>query len=929
MMTARRPYSAADREALRACWAFFMPRRDVIDDRARERIRALEQRPVTDFVREPRDHPRVLQVEALVTAALDRGDWEPMLDELRALGARYATAGVSYAAWYELVTTYRDVIRDELRDPLTGATTARLPAAVLVDRGIGLLVDLCVETIAAAFLAQTEQRLRETERQLLQAQKLDAIGRLAGGVAHDFNNVLTVVESYAWMLEESFDAGDLRRGDAAEIRRAAERASGITRQLLALSRHSMASPRVIQLDDCVESCLPMLRKLVGERIAIVVHRGDAPTVTADPVQIEQVLMNLSINARDAMSGTGRLTVETSAVELDAEEAIRAGVVVGHFSVLAVTDTGSGMDADTQRRIFDPFFTTKEVGKGTGLGLAIVQGVVKQAGGAVTVYSVSGRGTTFRILLPVTGAAVTAPTGPLPKVPAELPPITVLVVDDQDDVRRVAAKILQQSGCTVLLAASGVEARKLCVSHDGPIHVALLDVVLTDTRGDLIAVELRELRPSLEIVLMSGYPAGALGPAGTVPPGLLAKPFTPVQLRAAVARVAAEAAGPKRRAEPSMLKRILVADDDPSLRKTLTRYLKKHEYDVIEVESGKQAIAALESTRFDVVVSDVHMPDGDGLDILRAVRRVDLDVPVILISGAPDVETASKALEYGAFRYLTKPLELEAVGKLLRLGVRAHALARLRREAMSVGGSVPGAADRAGVEVRFERALDGLFMMYQPIVHATGGELFGVEALMRSDEPSCATPMAILEAATYLGRMSALSRRVRVLAATALAPRGDIPNLFVNLHPEDLLDVDLIAQDAALTALAPRVILEVTERASLTTTPELNSRIARLRELGFRLAVDDIGAGYSGLTSFADLTPEIVKIDMSLIRDVHLSTLKQRTIAALCNLCHDVGAQVVGEGVETEPEREALRALGCDLLQGFLVAKPSTELPRVR
>ncbi len=793
--------------------------------------------------------------------------------------------------------------------------------------------DVTIEGRSARIVVATEvterervrERLRKTEAQLLQSQKLDAIGRLAGGVAHDFNNVLTVVESYAWMLEESLEQADPRRDDAAEIRRAAERAAGITRQLLALSRHSMATPRSIQLDAVVAGAVPMLKKLVGNRITLDIHKGEVPTVTADPVQIEQVLMNLTINARDAMDGVGRLTVETAMREIDEDEAPALGVPVGRYAELAITDTGSGIDTETQRRIFDPFFTTKEEGRGTGLGLAIVHGILSQAGGSISVYSEVGRGTTFRVLLPVTGGDVA--TAPEPtRVPADLPVVTVLVVDDQDDIRRVAAKILQQAGCTVLLAANAVEARKLCVSYDAAIHVAVVDVVLGDTRGDLLARELRELRSNLEVVLMSGYPAGALGPAGTVPAGLLAKPFTPAQLRTAVAAVAVTAAAPRRRSDPVLQPRVLVADDDPSLRRTLVRYLMKQSYDVIEVDTGAKAIAALEQRKIDVVLSDVHMPDGSGLDLLRAVRRVDLDVPVILISGMPDVDTASKAIEYGAFRYLTKPLELETVGKLVRHAVRAHALARLRREAVTVAGSATGAADRAGLEVRFEQALDQMYMVFQPIVSAATGELYGVEALVRTREPTFPTPPSLLDAATQLGRMSTLGRRVRSLVGQALARQSHIGNIFVNLHPDDLLDIDLVAEASPLTAIAKRVVLEVTERASLAPSSQLAGRIERLRGLGFRLAIDDIGAGYSGLTSFADLTPEVVKIDMSLVRDVHLSTLKQRTIAALCNLCHEVGAKVVGEGVETEPEREHLVALGCDLLQGFLVGRPSPNLP---
>jgi EAL domain-containing protein (putative c-di-GMP-specific phosphodiesterase class I) len=347
---------------------------------------------------------------------------------------------------------------------------------------------------------------------------------------------------------------------------------------------------------------------------------------------------------------------------------------------------------------------------------------------------------------------------------------------------------------------------------------------------------------------------------------------------------------------------------------------------MEVGSGREALEQLGAKRFDVILSDVHMPDGDGIELLRSVRRIDLDIPVILISGNPDVATAATALEFGAFRYLTKPLDTEGVEKVIRLAARSHALARIRRQAMTIGGGSAGAVDRAGLEVRFEKALENLWVAFQPIVDAHSGALFGVEALMRSNEPSLPTPMAILDAAGQLTRLPMLGRRMRELTAIVVQDRIDVPSLFVNLHPDDLFDVQLLDASAPLTQIASRVILEVTERESLVSGPALTERLRRLRDLGFRIAVDDIGAGYSGLTSFADLTPEIVKIDMSLVRAIHTSRVKQQTVGALCRLCHEMGSLVVGEGVETVDERECLIELGCDLLQGYLIARPSRDLP---
>ena len=392
-----------------------------------------------------------------------------------------------------------------------------------------------VQVIDVTERVKAQQALRRTEEQLRQAQKMEAIGKLAGGVAHDFNNILTVIGSFAGLLEESLPPDDERHHDAAEIRRAAERAAALTRQLLTLSRHSIAAPRSVNLDEIVTGLAPMLRRLLGEQIEIVTHLGGVPAVTIDPGQMDQVVMNLAVNARDAMPEGGRLTIETRAVELDDE---RFGVRAGRYVELAITDTGTGMDAEVQARVFDPFFTTKAPGQGTGFGLSIVHGIVTQAGGAVTVYSELGHGSTFRVFLPVGTEEIAAPRERRASEAPVLVGVAVLVVDDDDAVRGTAVRVLRDAGCVVVAAATAATARAICADAGVRIDVVLLDVILTDGRGDKLAPELRALRPGLPIILMSGYPAGALSAQGGAPADLLAKPFSPRELRAAVARAAA-------------------------------------------------------------------------------------------------------------------------------------------------------------------------------------------------------------------------------------------------------------------------------------------------------------------------------------------------------------------------------------------------------
>jgi EAL domain-containing protein (putative c-di-GMP-specific phosphodiesterase class I) len=372
--------------------------------------------------------------------------------------------------------------------------------------------------------------------------------------------------------------------------------------------------------------------------------------------------------------------------------------------------------------------------------------------------------------------------------------------------------------------------------------------------------------------------------------------------------------------------VLVVDDDPTIRRLMGMMLGAAGLATEQASSGREGAAKLATRRFDVIVTDIEMPDGDGLELLRMIRRVDLDVPVIMVTGRPDVRSAAKALEYGAFRYMNKPVDFEELLSHIQQGARAHALARLRREAAAATGRADTTtADRAGLEVRFAAALDRLWMAYQPIVTRTG-EAFGVEALLRSDEPSMAPPLAIVDAADRLGRTRELGRRLRTLAAEQIGAQGDGLVLFLNLHPEDLLDDELVVADSAPARIASRVVLEITERARLPSSTALGERLVALRAMGFRMAIDDIGAGYSGLTTFTEVIPEVVKLDMALVRGVHDSPIRRRTIQSLCQLCRDSGSLVLAEGVETAEEYASLLDLGCDLFQGYLFGRPARDLP---
>jgi len=373
--------------------------------------------------------------------------------------------------------------------------------------------------------------------------------------------------------------------------------------------------------------------------------------------------------------------------------------------------------------------------------------------------------------------------------------------------------------------------------------------------------------------------------------------------------------------------VVVVDDDPDVLHALQRTLGTR-FDVAPYQSGAEAVEHVRRGSVSAVLSDISMPGMTGIDLLRAVRGHDPDLPVILVTGAPSVETATRAIEYGVFRYIAKPFDRNLLKTTVAQACRLYRLARMKREALELQGMMPGASDRVGLEVAFRRALDSLWIAFQPIVSASGRTVYGYEALMRSGDPTMPTPMHLLDAAERLNALDELGRLVRRRAAEAFRTLEGDALLFVNLHPKDLMDPELSAADSPLTAMAERVVLEITERASLGGLDDVQERVGAVRKLGFRIAIDDLGAGYAGLSSFALLEPEIVKIDMTLTRNIDRSQVKQKLVGSLCGLCREMDMTVVTEGVESGDECDTLVNLGCDLLQGYRFARPGRPFPEV-
>ena len=541
---------------------------------------------------------------------------------------------------------------------------------------------------------------RRLEDQLRQSQKMDAIGLMAGGVAHDFNNVLSVILSYASFIIDALPPGDATRDDVEQIRLAGERATELTRQLLTFSRQQPLAPRELDLNGVLAGFEKMLRRLLGAQVSLTVIHGDGlGRVFLDASQVEQVIMNLAVNARDAMPGGGTLTIETSSATLDASYAAdHHGVTPGDYVLIAVTDTGHGMDAATRARIFEPFFTTKPKGKGTGIGLATVYGIVIQSGGHIWVYSKPGSGTTFRAYFP----RCTASSGAAPSVSPRRPPArrgteTVLVVEDDEQVRIAIRSALHRAGYNVLEANNGADALIVSEQHSGRVHLLLTDVVMPRLSGPELARRLNGARPEMRVLYMSGYTRETLGPHGLPEKGppVLSKPISPDLLLSTVGEMldASPASRPRpdldaRSVRPAATRgeRILHIDDEEALVLLTGRFLKSLGYRVTGFTDPHEALRAFEArpNDFDAVITDITMDTMSGFDLVREVRRRRADMPIVVMSGYFRADDLREAEALGLGALLVKPDTVDELGQVLHEEIQRHSKSHPPTEAVVRG-----------------------------------------------------------------------------------------------------------------------------------------------------------------------------------------------------------------------------------------------------
>jgi hypothetical protein len=503
---------------------------------------------------------------------------------------------------------------------------------------------------AASLVLATDvtERLR-LEQHLRHSQRMESIGLLAGGVAHDFNNLLTVINGYADMVLHDVPADSPLCEHIAEIQGAGNRAADLTKQLLAFSRRQVIQPTILNLNVVITDTQKMLRRLIGEDIEIVIQLAeDLGNVQADPGQMQQVIVNLAVNARDAMPNGGMLYLETANVNIeDSVSPGHAEAKVGPYVVLTVTDTGTGMTPEVKQRVFEPFFTTKALGAGTGLGLATVYGMVKQSGGWISLYSEVGIGSSFRIFLPRTDAE--APQALVVANSAPEGNETVLVVEDQSEVRSFAVAALRRYGYNVLSAESGTEALRIATEHPEPIHLLVTDIVMPGMTGLELAEQSFSLKPGIKVMFMSGYSETALTGRHTyLDPATpyIEKPFTARFLAQRVRDVL----GPRHATAT-----VLVVEDDDSVRRFLCGVLTGARMAVVEASNGRQAIDCLSRTHCDLVITDLAMPEQEGIETIQQIHRGHPELKIIAISGMFDSVMLTVATKLGAHRALPKPI----------------------------------------------------------------------------------------------------------------------------------------------------------------------------------------------------------------------------------------------------------------------------------
>jgi signal transduction histidine kinase/DNA-binding response OmpR family regulator len=540
-----------------------------------------------------------------------------------------------------------------------------------------LRVEPCAQGIFVLSVDVTERRRLEVE--LRQVQKLDTLGQLAGGVAHDFNNLLTAMQGFAGFALAQIGDGHAAAEDIREVLDAVERAGALTRQLLSFSRQAPIAARIVDINGLVASVERLLERLIGEDIQLATKLCPEPCRThIDPAAFEQLAINLVLNARDAMPSGGDVTIETFTVTMDEPRAMSHGQVIpaGDYVVLAVTDEGTGIEPADLEKLFEPVYATRPARQGTGLGLSTAYATVRQAGGYIWVHAEPRQGATFRVYLP-------RARGPVSEVVAE-PPVratngdeTILLVEDDPQVRHVAERVLARCGYTVLVAADAQEASALVAEHGRSPHLLLTDMTLPGSSGHQLAAHLGGRHPGMRVLFISGYTEATISRRATLPAGapLLTKPFSADTLARRVRQVLdddAAAAGPLDDSEQAPL--VLIVDDDELLRRSLRRQLTILGCEVIEAGDGGRAMRLARDAAPAAIFVDLYMPGTDGHTLLRRLPHSGVTSPIVVMSGGGNMDDVIGALRNGACDYLKKPWSKDDLASSLGRALDLHRIA---------------------------------------------------------------------------------------------------------------------------------------------------------------------------------------------------------------------------------------------------------------
>ncbi len=799
-------------------------------------------------------------------------------------------------------------------------------------------------------------REREAQIWLAESQRLEVLGQLTAGIAHDFNNVLGAILAFTELAPDALAEASIASetiGDRDEVIHAVKRGTLLTRKLLDFARRqtpasSMTTSRpstagTADLTRVIAEARQMASRLAGPGISIELSLDPEPTfVSLDSTSLEQILLNLVSNARDAMQQGGKITIAVSRPVTD------SGPMTARRRVrLEVTDSGTGMDAETASRIFNPFFTTKQRGLGTGLGLSTCQMLVERAGGTIRVKSTLGQGTTFTLDFPLADSTKSAHAEDLREmIEGNADGATCLLVEDEAPLRRAVGRALKSAGFTVIEASSGEAACRELDALGPTLRLLVCDMVLPGMGGREVIAHARKVSPHAELLVVTGYFDHSIESVGPGVP-ILWKPYTMTALArraldlvsSHVEALPAEAAATT---TPSLAVAanavpvndgrnpgVLLIEDDDAVRRALGAVLRSRGLRVHEAATAAAGLAAVAAEDVQLAVVDINLPDADGLEVLALIRKQDSLLPIVMMTGDASVANAQRAIRGRATAFLTKPIVPSAFVEEVERAMTEGQLARLQHKLfMSKAGSSAMLKDLAATEQSLKASVANLFAAYQPIVRAYDRSIFAYEALMRSRGPFV-NPGELLSAAEALGAIEDIGRAVRQSIARTLSDQPSrFEPIFVNLHPMELRADLLLRDDEPLLPFASRIVLEVTERAKLSSERDLAETLRQLRAAGYRIALDDLGEGFAGLSWLVKLTPDIAKLDMSLVRNIEISRMKRDLVGSLVSVCRRSRTLLVAEGVETEAEAEILRDMGCDLLQGYLFARPGPPFPIV-